>query len=409
MNAYPILVALRRHKAAVLLIVLQIALTLAIIANAFFIIGHRIEDMIRPTGLEEHGLIWILQKWPPQSGGDAALIEKLDALQLTDLETIRNLPDVQDVAATASVPLVQGDDAGDISLNADRKGKFVRAAYYYGDEQLRATFGLHLIAGRDFYASEIRHGHGLPGSPVVIVSKPVSDQLFPDGNALGQTVYQDGKPAKIVGIVERLETPTGKGNWAFNSVIEPLREDTFWTSYVARARAGRTTEAIREIHKALFAVNPMRHMPEPWAGIHSYSEMRDRNFSSERGFALLMGVICLILLSVTAGSIVGLTSFWVGQRTRQIGVRRALGARKIDILRYFQIENLLITGGGAVVGALFAFGLNEWLMRHYEMMHLPLFYVALGVLAMLVLGQAAVLVPARRASNVPPVVATRSV
>jgi hypothetical protein len=69
---------------------------------------------------------------------------------------------------------------------------------------------------------------------------------------------------------------------------------------------------------------------------------------------------------------------------------------------------LLIAGGGAVVGSLFAIGLSEWLMRHYEMMRLPPFYVAIGVLAMLVLGQAAVLVPARRASNVPPFVAARS-
>jgi putative ABC transport system permease protein len=239
------------------------------------------------------------------------------------------------------------------------------------------------------------------------VSKSLADQLFPGGNALGQTVYQDGKPATIVGIVERLKTPNfDDSNWADNSVIEPLRKDVFWTSYVVRARGGRTAQAIRDIHKALFAVNPMRHMP-PGAGIHSFSEQRASYYDEERGIALLMGVICVILLSVTAAGIVGLTSFWVGQRHRQIGVRRALGARKIDILRYFQIEILLIAGSGAVIGALCAVGLNEWLMKHYEMMHLPLLYVAIGVLAMLVLGQAAVLVPARRASNVPPVVATR--
>jgi putative ABC transport system permease protein len=393
----------------VILIVLQIALTLAIVANAFFMIGHTIERMSRPTGVEEQGLIWILQKLPAQSGGDdAAAIERLDALQRTDLETLRKLPDVQDVAASTSIPQLQGDDAGDISLDADRKGKLVRAAYYYGDEHLRATFGLHLIAGRDFVATEIQHGHGSPGSPVVIVSKPVADQLFPGGNALGQKVYQDGKPATIVGIVERLQTPMKKdSSWAFNSVIEPLRADGFWAGYVARVRPSRTAEAIREIHTALFAVNPMRHMPDG-AGIHSLSEMRARAFGQERGIALLMSVICVILLSVTAAGIVGLTSLWVGQRTRQIGVRRAIGARKIDILRYFQMENLLIAGGGAVVGSLFAFGLSEWLMRHYEMMRLPPFYVAIGVVAMLVLGQAAVLVPARRASNVPPFVAARS-
>jgi putative ABC transport system permease protein len=244
----------------------------------------------------------------------------------------------------------------------------------------------------------------------VIVSKPVAEQLFPGGNALGQKVYQDGKPATIVGIVERLQIPMSEdknSSWVFNSVIEPVRADGFWVAYVARVRPSRTAEAIREIHKALFAVNPMRHMPDG-AGIHAFSELRERHFGHERGIAVLMSVICLILLSVTAAGIVGLTSLWVGQRTRQIGVRRAIGARKIDILRYFQIENLLIAAGGAVVGSLFALGLSEWLMRHYEMMPLPPFYVAIGVVAMLVLGQAAVLVPARRASNVPPFVAARS-
>ena len=411
MNVYPVLVALRRHKAPVILTVLQIALTLAIVANAFSVIGHTIERMSRPTGIDEDGLIWIMEKFTVQSGrDDATMIENIDALQRTDLETLRKLQDVQDVAASTSIPQLGGNDAGYISLDADRKGKLVRAAYYYGDEHLRATFGLHLIAGRDFVATEIQHGHAGPGSPVVIVSKPVADQLFPGGNALGQKVYQDGKPATIVGIVERLQIPMSEdknSSWVFNSVIEPLRADVLWPGYVARVRPSRTAEAIREIHKALFAVNPMRHMPDG-AGIHSFSELRARYFGHERGIAVLMSVICLILLSVTAAGIVGLTSLWVGQRTRQIGVRRAIGARKIDILRYFQIENLLIAAGGAVVGSLFALGLSEWLMRRYEMMRLPPLYVAIGAVAMLVLGQAAVLVPARRASNVPPFVAARS-
>ncbi|MEW5300280.1 MAG: hypothetical protein WDW36_003221 [Sanguina aurantia] len=166
-----------------------------------------------------------------------------------------------------------------------------------------------------------------------------------------QTVYQDGKPAAIVGIVERLQNNVETDStWEYNAVIEPLREDVLWTVYVARARPGRTTEAMREIHKALFAINPMRHMPQPWAGVHTFAERRTRRYASERGMAVLMGVICVILLGVTAAGIVGLTSFWVGQRHRQIGVRRALGARKIDILRYFQIENLLIAGAARPSG-----------------------------------------------------------
>jgi putative ABC transport system permease protein len=397
---YPIVAALRRHKAAVLLIVLQIALTLTIVANAFFIIGNNIEDMIRPTGVKEDGLISVVQGFTGIAGDDATVIEKLDALERADLQAIRNLPDVQEVAASA-----QDGDVGDISLDQDRNGKIVHVDHFYGDEHLRSTLGVHLIAGRDFFASEIRHGHALPDAPIVLVSKPLADQLFPNGNALGQTVYQDGNIATIVGIVGPLQA-SWSGNPDYYAVIEPLRVDTSWPKYSVRARAGRTTAALHEIHKALFELNPMREMPRG-AGIYSFAEGQARGSRDERGLALLMGVICIILLSVTAAGIVGLSSFWVSQRHRQIGVRRALGARKVDILRYFQIEILLIAGGGSVIGALCAVGLNVWLMKHYEMTRLPLLYVAIGVLTMLVLGQAAVLVPARRASNVPPVVATR--
>jgi len=411
MTVHPILAALRQHKVAVLLIVLQVAMTLAIVANATFIVGQHIQRMNRPTGADEKDLIRVSQLWPAApAGNEAAAIELLDALQRTDLATLRSLPDVQEVAASTSIPLLGGYTTGEISLDAEQKGRTVHAAYYYGDEYLRPTLNLHLIAGRDFEASEIRHGRARADSPVIIVSLPVANALFPNGNALGQTVYQDGEPSTIVGIVERLQTPIRSDSpWNYHSVLEPLRTDDSYTGYLVRARPGREQAAIREVRRALFAVNPMRLMPEPWAGVHSFSELRAKAYRSDRGMVLLMSVISIILLCVTAAGIVGLTSFWVVQRYRQIGVRRALGARRIDILRHFQMENLLIAGGGALIGALCAVGLNVWLMKHYEMAHLPLSCVAMGALAMLVLGQVAVLVPARRASNVPPVVATRSV
>jgi putative ABC transport system permease protein len=125
--------------------------------------------------------------------------------------------------------------------------------------------------------------------------------------------------------------------------------------------------------------------------------------------AILMGVVCAVLLAITAAGIVGLTSFWVGQRRKQIGVRRALGATRHDILSYFLTENLLIGAGGVVLGAGLAIGMNLWLVSHFEMERLSLLYVAVGVIALLALGQGAVLAPAMKASRVPPVEATRSV
>lgn len=403
MIVHPIIAALRHHKVAALLTVLQIALTLAIVANAVFVLGQRIERTRRPTGLVEAGLIRILQQWP---NADLALS---DARQRADLATLRQLADVEDAAASASIPLTGGYTTGDITLSPSAPGIIVHVAYYYGDERLRSTLGLRLVAGRDFLTGEIRHGHPRADAPVIMVTQAVARQLFPDRPALGQTVYQDGHPATIVGVVERLQTPArAAGSWAYNSVLEPLRADGAYAGYVVRARPGQTDAAMRETRKALFELDPMRLMPEPWAGIHTFEAIRAKAYRADRGMAWLLGSISLILLGVTATGIVGLTSFWVVQRRRQIGIRRALGARRVDIRRHVQLENLIICGVGAAAGGLAALTLNAWLMTHYETARLPVAYVLAGAVAMIGVGQAAVLVPAQRASKVSPMVATRS-
>ena len=111
----------------------------------------------------------------------------------------------------------------------------------------------------------------------------------------------------------------------------------------------------------------------------------------------------------TALGIVGLASFWVQQRTRQIGVRRALGATKGQILRYFQTENFLLATLGIVLGMLLAYAINQMLMGRYELPRLPILYLPIGAVVLWLLGQASVFGPARRAAAVPPAVATRSV
>jgi putative ABC transport system permease protein len=148
---------------------------------------------------------------------------------------------------------------------------------------------------------------------------------------------------------------------------------------------------------------------DPKDGIRDYAEIRHRVYDSDRGMAILMGIISVVLLAITAAGIVGLTSFWVGQRRKQIGVRRALGATRGDILGYFLTENLLIGLGGVLAGVVLAFGINLWMVSQFETARLSLVYVGSGVVLLLLLGQGAVLAPAIRASHVSPVEATRSV
>ncbi len=104
---------------------------------------------------------------------------------------------------------------------------------------------------------------------------------------------------------------------------------------------------------------------------------------------------------------IGLTMLWVAQRRRQIGTRRALGARRIDILRYFHAENLLISSIGAVLGIAAGLAANLWLSNHLAMARLSPAYIVIGALLVLMLSQLAVLWPAIRATMVPPSLAAR--
>jgi putative ABC transport system permease protein len=119
--------------------------------------------------------------------------------------------------------------------------------------------------------------------------------------------------------------------------------------------------------------------------------------------------VSIALLAVTGFGLVGLASFWVQQRTRQIGVRRALGATRGDIVRYFQLENFLLTTAGIALGMAVAYAINLWLMHRYQVARLPPGFLPVGASLLWLLGQVAVLGPALRAAMIPPSIATHSV
>ncbi|MGH8213320.1 MAG: ABC transporter permease, partial [Rhodanobacteraceae bacterium] len=387
--------------------------------NAIFIIGQRIQRIQRPSGMNEDNLFLITQLWVgAPTGDDQASIDKLDSLLRTDVAALHNVPDVESVTTMNTIPLLGSSWTNGVSLQPKQPHSTAHAAFFFGDEDMMRTMGVQLVAGRAFTAADVEHRgfRAKDKPPIIIVTQALADKLFPKGNAVGKTVYlsDNTEPSTIVGVVKRLEVSSAD-NWTndftWYSVMEPVRLNANFSRYLVRAKPGRLQAALKATREALFSANPMRVIDDSAEhnSIRTFSDIRAKAYRADRGMAILMTVICVILLAVTGAGIVGLTSFWVGQRHKQIGVRRALGARKIDILRYFQTENLLIAGGGAIAGIILAVGLNLWLMQRYEMDRMPVLYVLAGVAVVLALGQAAVLAPARRAANVPPVVATRTV
>jgi putative ABC transport system permease protein len=265
----------------------------------------------------------------------------------------------------------------------------------------------------------VRHGANddAVAPPAVIVTRALAERLFPHDDGLGQSIYFNGSsaPSTIVGVVARMLTsnPDGVRSIAWNAVLVPARIDGAATMYAVRAKPGRMHAAMAAARDALFRTDPMRVVQQggryDMQGIHTFAQVRTWGYVADHFIVQVMTAICVILLAVTGVGMTGLTSFWVNQRHKQIGIRRALGATRSDILRYFQMENLLIAGGGCVVGIVFAIAINLMLLRMFQMDRMPVSYVIVGVVVILALGQLAVFAPARRASKVPPVVATRSV
>lgn len=411
MELRPILSTLRRHKTAAALIILEIALSCAIICNAVFLIGDRIGRMDRPSGLAENELVRVQLTGIGKNDNAAALTR-------SDLAVLRAIPGVKAAAVSNQVPFVSSSWNTSVNLAKDQVQPSLSATTYMGDEALIGALGLNLVAGRNFAPDEVVDWEAVsaPNSkvavPAVIITRSMADKLFPGENALGKSFYSWGDdPIRIIGIVEHFARPSEQGGSVAHdySIILPFSVPySVGGNYIIRVTdPTRRDEVLKGAVAALKRNGPSRIVLDE--NTMTVEALRAKYYRQDRSMVWLLVAVCIALLVVTALGIVGLASFWVQQRTRQIGVRRALGATRGQILRYFQTENFLLATLGIVLGMMMAYGINQLLMSKYELPRLPASYLPIGAIALWLLGQLAVFGPARRAAAVPPAVATRSV
>jgi putative ABC transport system permease protein len=413
-NSRPIFSAMLRNKTGVLLIVAQIALTFAIIANALHVVQQRLTEANRVTGIDDAGVFAIgIQSAPGKN-------DELTQQEL-DVQALRAIPGVKAAAWMNQMPLLQsGSNSGIFTDKKQKEPVAVPATYFSGASPVD-VLGVKLVEGRDFEVSDyITHDDSKPRESqpkvqVVIVTKAVAKALYPnEKSVIGKSLYwgsgSDSNPIRIIGVIESLVTPWGYASWGgqnadgTQSLIFPLRNHQPSQLYAVRTDSMRRAEAMKAAEKALLAITPGRMV-----SVNSdMDEIRDRRYSGEKTMAyVLIAVVGLLLLTTSAG-IVGMASLWVNQRRKQIGVRRALGATRGDILRHFLTENFLITSIGIVAGILLTVALNLVMVEKLEMQQLPAMYLPVGAALLWAMGLLAVFGPARRASTVSPAIATRS-
>src|SRR5512138_3063148 len=402
MHFRPILSAMFRNKTGAILVGLQIALTLAVVANAVFIIMQRVEKIGRPSGIDSDNLIFVhTYGYGPNYNHREAVRHHLDL--------IRSLPGVVAASVTTSVPLSGGGGANSYRATPEMNElDGVTGNYYEVDEQGVAAFGVKLSAGRAFNEDGIQYSdvQNSQFGPSVIITEAMGEKLFGDEPAVGKTIYDSlGQSAVVVGVIDHMLAAWVDWENIENVIFLPKIAPGPQTRYVVRAEPERSDGLVTEIERKLTEADVTRAVT--WVRPHIH--FTERSYRADSRMIALLSAIIVLMVAVTALGIVGLASFYVNLRRKQIGTRRAVGARRVDILRYFMLENWLLTTGGVLLGTVLAFAFGQWLSAAYSLPRLAPHYVIVGVVLLWILGQLAVYVPARRAAAIPPAIATRTV
>ena len=398
----PMMSSLMRSKTGPFLVALQIAVTLAIVINSLFIVVQRVEKMNRETGMDTNNVVVVYVR------GFGDNLDVVNSIT-NDIDLLHSIPGV--VAATVSnhVPLSGSGSGTGLRTIADETIDSVSTARYrWGEEGLEAL-GIELSRGRNFFPEEVNYilpDDNFPAPPSILVTQDLADDLFGEEDALGKTVYWGSmEPSTIVGIISHMQ-----GSWVSwdklnNVVIQPGKPAYTTNKYLIRVEDGMRDELMPIIEQQLGESNRQRIVKS----VRSLEEIASRSYRRDRGMAIILTIVITLLIALTALVIVGLSSFHVAQRTKQIGTRRALGAKRMDIVRQFMLENWLITTAGAVLGVVLTAVVAYWLEVSFELPRLDWRYLPVGIVSLWILSALAVLEPARRASSVPPAVATRSV
>lgn len=413
MEIRPILSALLRSKTGAVLVALQVAISLGILANALHIVNLRQAVAARPSGMRDESALMYVQLRHLRSGDHN---EQL-AQQKAEAATLRAVAGVTSLAFTNQMPMTRSGSTNSVAASRKQLNQSAGASYYFTPDSLVKTMGLQLVEGRDFRPDEAieidndKDSDEASAPRAIIITRALGKKVWPEASSyVGKTLFfgtgEDAQGGPVVGVVEHLQSQGAevaeRGDY---STIVPMRlTNGFGTTYVMRVEAGQLERVMKEAEAAL-----LRNAADPMiVRVKTVANDRIERYRADNALSWMLITVSALLLLITASGIVGMASLWVTQRRKQIGVRRALGARRVDILRYFITENFMITSVGVFAGVLLAIGLNQLLVSQLEMAKLPLNYLLTGAGVFWALGICAVYGPAWRAATISPATATRS-
>ncbi len=379
---------------------------MTIMVNAFAIMQERSNKAGRPSGLDEPNTFALASASFAEYDR-----EVMKTLIDEDLALIRGLPGVRSAVASNSFPLRQGGWSMGLQTEPGSQAPdSVGTAIYFVDEHGVDTFAATIVDGKNFTPNQVawqqEDDNTWPATG--LITEALAKELFQEetGSVVGKTVYiNDNDPVNIIGIIDTLHAPWPGWTGVERSMLVPQRRTSDFQRYIIRTEPGYRDALMPEIEELLAGSNKERIIRD----VTTMEQVRKLAYLGDTAMVKILTFVVILLMIITGLGIVGLASFNVSRRTRQIGIRRALGATKPAIVRYFMVENVIVSGIGLTIGGILSIALNMAMVEAFALEPLAWYVIPVAMIALLSVGQLAVAGPARRASNITPAIATRAI
>jgi putative ABC transport system permease protein len=384
----------RRARLRSALIVAEVALALVLLIGA----GLMLRSFARLSSVDPGfdpssvtvGDVWLPQGKYPDVARQAAFYARL-------VRALSTAPGVTSAGAVSRLPLSGGNSSRDAGF-PDAPDKMVAADYRIASDGYFETMRIPLRAGRLFTSSDVDSG-----ARVAVVNESFARSAWPGRNPIGNriTVTLDGKPLEVIGVVGDVKH-TGLEAAARPEIYLPLSLEAWpFMTLVVRGH-GDLAALLRSETGALDRDQPLYR-------VGTMEERLARSLGPKRFGAYLLGLLAAVALVLAVTGIYGVLSYSVAQRTREMGIRLALGATPWGVLGLVVGDAFRLVGAGVAIGLAAALGLTQLLRSLLFGVSAtdPATYAALPVLLCAV-ALAASAVAARRATSVDPALALRA-
>lgn len=403
MHIRPILLSLKHNKFITAIMMIQIAFTMVTLNSAVLSTASTMQAWGKPSGIPQQDIIRISPRFYDPN-------EDIQQAMVRDRERAIALSNVINIAPSFHLPMGNGTE-NLVYLSTQEDAKPYRTFIFESDHNFTDVLNLSLVEGRwlnegdlvtlDSADAEQRATH-------VMISESLASEIFSEDSPLGQTLWleKQGDPVQIVGVYSDFmngEYLHNRGR-SYQNIIRPQVKPTFnrQMDFVIRVEPG-TAPTMMDVLTESFYQEPNRYINRT----ESLARVKKRMYDGRGSRALTMLAISFVLIIITGLGITGLTSFQISQKRKQIGTRRALGAKRKDIMAYLLTENSIVTVGGILTGSIATVYVTFYQSQQSGENLMNVSLILLCGLVLWLMNTLAVWFPARQATKIAPSIVTR--